>query len=185
MPQSLRRAARLSAASALTGALVLMPLSQLDSALAASPQQPMTGARPAVAHHVNTPRVFDSHLLVAADTARVHHDAHPMAMNHRLWVVAHRYAKHLARTHQLVHNPKLEQQASKACPNWTDIGENIAETGGGHSLGLFSAYMHSAPHRANLLDTHYAEVGIASVRTTVNGVVEQWNVMDFGNHCPA
>jgi uncharacterized protein YkwD len=134
-------------------------------------------------HHRSQVRLYDLSLLVHSNTARTTDRRHHYKMNHRLWKVAHAWAKHLAATGVLEHNPKLAPDLGKACPDWTAIGENVGVVYGGSVNELFQAYMHSPPHRANILDKHYSQVGIATVKVTRNGQVEQWDVMDFGNHC--
>jgi uncharacterized protein YkwD len=103
-------------------------------------------------------------------------------MSPALWRVAHSYAEHLAATRTLTENPDLSAVVSRVCPSWTAIGENSAYVDGG-SHRLMRAYMHSRPHRINILNRHYTEVGIATVRVRRHGTVRQWDVMDFGNHC--
>jgi uncharacterized protein YkwD len=128
-------------------------------------------------------RSYDAHLLAHSNAARTTKHAHDYAMRHKLWVIAHRWAKHMAKTGVLAHNPRLSRQISKVCPSWHNIGENVGMVTGTDADTLFQAYMRSPEHRANILDRHYRQVGIATVKTTVNGQVVQWDVMDFSNHC--
>jgi uncharacterized protein YkwD len=131
-------------------------------------------------HHV---RRYDQSLLARVNSARKHNARHPYAMGSRMHTVAQKWAEHLSVTGVLQHNPQLEAEATKHCPNWTELGENVGFASGDRSAPLFSAYMHSPPHRANILDKHYTVVAIATVSKTVDGVTTQWNVMDFVNHC--
>jgi len=130
-------------------------------------------------------RHYDSGLLKDTNSVRAEYGTHDYRANHKLWRISHAYAEHLAATGQLVHNPNLESEVSRACPDWTSLGENIGvSTGGGSGAHqMFEAYMHSPPHRANLLDSSYRQVGIATVKVTRHGKVQKWNVMDFANHC--
>lgn len=128
-------------------------------------------------------RSYDADILYDANQARASYAKHEFRMSHPLWRIAHAYAEHMARTGELIHNPALEREVTKVCPNWTALGENIGKHGGNDPRSMFKAYMHSAPHRANLLDGSYREVGVATVRVTRHHHVEQWNVMDFANHC--
>jgi uncharacterized protein YkwD len=128
-------------------------------------------------------RSYDNHLLSHSNHARTSNHRHDYKMNPKLWKIAHRWAKHLAATGTLAHNPRLASQITKSCPSWTAIGENVGVVYGGGANQLFQAYMHSPEHRANILDPHYTKVGIATVKVTVNGQLQQWDVMDFGNHC--
>jgi uncharacterized protein YkwD len=128
-------------------------------------------------------RSFDDHLFQHSNAARTSNHRRDYAMNRKLWRIAHAWAKHLASTGVLSHNPKLAKQITKACPNWTNIGENVGMVTGTDADTLFQAYMNSPEHRANILSRHYRAVGIATVKTNVGGEIVQWDVMDFGNHC--
>jgi uncharacterized protein YkwD len=134
-------------------------------------------------HPAVTIRSYDSKMLAHSNSARAQAHAAGYTMNHKLWKVAHAWATHLAKTGVLEHNPELTAQATKACPSWTAIGENVGVVYGGSVDQLFQAYMNSPEHRANILDKQYTQVGIATVKIVRNGQVEQWDVMDFGNHC--
>lgn len=128
-------------------------------------------------------RSYDTKMLAHSNAARAQAHTAGYAMNHKLWKVAHAWAAHLAKTGVLAHNPNLTSQVTKRCPAWTAIGENVGVVYGDSVDQLFQAYMSSPEHRANILDKHYREVGIATVKVIRNGQVEQWDVMDFGNHC--
>jgi uncharacterized protein YkwD len=128
-------------------------------------------------------RSYDHRMLLHANRARTAHQVSPLSMSSKLHGVAQTWAQHLAKTGRLVHNPKLEAQVAQRCPHWTAIGENIAYGNGRHPRTVFRAYMHSPGHRANILDKRYAQVGIATVTVHRHGRLEQWNVMDFANHC--
>lgn len=128
-------------------------------------------------------RSYDAGILEDANRARASYQRHEVTMSHRLWRIAHAYARHIARTGELVHNPALERKVTRVCPNWTALGENIGKHGGNNPRSMFQAYMRSAPHRANVLDNSYRQVGVATIRITRHHHVEQWNVMDFANHC--
>jgi uncharacterized protein YkwD len=128
-------------------------------------------------------RSYDAKLLAHSNSARAQAHAAGYTMNHKLWKVAHAWAIHLAKTGVLAHNPNLTGQISKRCPAWTAIGENVGVVYGDSVDQLFQAYMNSPEHRANILDKHYRQVGIATVKVVRDGEVEQWDVMDFGNHC--
>lgn len=147
-----------------------------------------TAAGPAVnhaPHHAHaTVRSYDKGLLKDTNGARSSHTLKHYRMNARLWKIAHTYAEHLAATGSLVHNPNLQKQVTKTCPRWTALGENIAQGLGTNPDDVFQAYMHSPEHKANLLDKHYRQVGIATVTVTdSSGNQIQWNVIDFANNC--
>jgi uncharacterized protein YkwD len=104
-------------------------------------------------------------------------------MNHKLWTIANHWAEHMARTGKLAHNPQLEAKISRKCPHWSNIGEKVAYAVNRSNKQMFRAYMHSPEHRANILNKRFRQVGIASVKVVRHHQVQEWNVMDFGNHC--
>jgi uncharacterized protein YkwD len=147
-----------------------------------------TGAAQHSRTHAQSRTVSPNHyynlsLFSHVNIARANDARHAFRHNRRVHRVAHRWAAHLAATGYLEHNPNLVAEVTRACPNWTTIGENVGVSGGHNATRLFSAYMHSPPHRANILDKHYTVLGIATVSVTRNGETTQWNVMDFANHC--
>jgi uncharacterized protein YkwD len=133
-------------------------------------------------HHIAV-RPYDHKLLDHSNNARQSVPTHDYTMNHKLWLVAHAWAKHLARSGTLAHNPDLTAQITKRCPEWTAIGENVGVVYGEGVDPLFRAYMNSPEHRANILDRRYRQIGIATVKVVRNGSTQEWDVMDFGNHC--
>jgi hypothetical protein len=63
----------------------------------------------------------------------------------------------MARTNILAHNPHLATSVT----GWKYLGENV---GVGYSVSsLESAFWASAPHRDNMLDPDYTQVGLAVV----------------------
>jgi uncharacterized protein YkwD len=167
---------------AATAAAIVGASTPTGIAIASSPTHP---ALPQVRHaQALRVRGFDSALLGHSNRARAAHDAGRYAMNRKLWAVAHHWAEHLAHAGVLEHNPQLTKELSVQCPRWTAIGENVGVVNEAGEGDLFAAYMASPEHRANILDRRYRQVGIASVKvTTASGQVQEWDVMDFGNHC--
>lgn len=92
--------------------------------------------------------------------------------------VARRWAWHLARAEALSHNPNIVSDLEHAGSGaWTDIAENVGMAASMDPGALFTAYMNSPPHRANILDPAARYLGV--------GVVERdgyaWNTLDFVN----
>ncbi|HET6817971.1 MAG TPA: CAP domain-containing protein [Mycobacteriales bacterium] len=92
--------------------------------------------------------------------------------------VARRWAWHLAGAQALSHNPNLVSALEHAGSSaWTEIAENVGEASATDPGSLFSAYMASPPHKANILDPQARYLGV--------GVVERaglaWNTLDFTN----
>src|SRR5438309_11760956 len=74
--------------------------------------------------------------------------------------VARRWAAHMAAHHELAHNPSFTSQV--CC--WSHVGENV---GVGPSVSAIQrAFMASSPHRANILNSDYTQVGIGTARGT-------------------
>src|SRR6478735_9178422 len=101
--------------------------------------------------------------------ARAAHGLRPYATSSELASVALGQARRMAAAQKLYHNPRLASQVS----SWRYVGENV---GYGPSVStLMSAFMNSAPHRANILDRQFTQVGVGAV--TVNGTI--WVSMVF------
>jgi uncharacterized protein YkwD len=120
---------------------------------------------------------FDARLLARINYARAARGIRPLIVVAGTTDVAHGWSCRLASLHSLAHNPGLASQLeSHGSYNWTTYGENVGmvmSTAGADAL--FRAYMHSAPHRANILDPSYKYVGIFTKRTTAF----RWNTLDF------
>ena len=75
------------------------------------------------------------------------------------------------------HNPDLSTNlVSSGAAQWTTAAENVAQ--GGASSAVFTAYLNSAPHKANFLRTAVAAMGVGAIRTN-DGTV--WDVMVFSD----
>lgn len=107
--------------------------------------------------------------LAALNNERTSHGLSPLTMRSDLTSVAQGWADHMAAAGVLSHNPRLQSQVS----NWQVIGENVGE--GPSISSLTTAFWNSAPHRDNILDASYRDVGIGT--QTVNGVI--WITVDF------
>ena len=91
------------------------------------------------------------------------------AVSSQLTSVALGQAERMAAHQRLYHNPSLATQVT----DWKYVGENVGY--GPDVTTLFNAFMHSAPHRANILDHDFTQVGIGAV--TKNGTI--WVSMVF------
>jgi uncharacterized protein YkwD len=169
-------AARVRLASVATAGLCALGLVLAPVATAST-------SHPTKADKVGAVHAYDHALLKDANSARSSKRTHRYAMNTKLRGIALQWAKHLASAGALSHNPDLVSDISKVCPHWTTLGENVGVSTGPSAGELFSAYMHSPPHKANILDKHYTVVGIETFTVTHDGVQQHWNVMDFANHC--
>lgn len=80
----------------------------------------------------------------------------PLHLSPDLVQVAQSWSDEMARTEVLRHNPRIKSEVS----NWWSVGENV---GMGPDLpDIENAFWNSPEHRANILDAHYTDVGIAS-----------------------
>jgi uncharacterized protein YkwD len=168
---------------ALTGRVVVIVAMAAAALGLASPAALAAHATGSATQSIGTVRTYDRSLLIDVNSARTRANRHHYAMNTRLRGIALRWAQHLADVGALEHNPNLVREVTKACPHWTSLGENVGEAGGSRPRSLFSAYMHSPEHKANILDRQYTVIGIETVTVARHGVTQQWNVMDFANHC--
>jgi peptidoglycan hydrolase-like protein with peptidoglycan-binding domain len=81
----------------------------------------------------------------------------PLQTSADLTQVAQAWARELAATEVLRHNPGLESEVA----HWRTLGENV---GDGASLwSLANAFWNSPAHRENILDPRFSQVGIARV----------------------
>lgn len=78
----------------------------------------------------------------------------PLAARSDLTLVARAWARSMASSGTLTHNPRLTSQVR----SWRSVGENIGY--GGDVAALHRAFMGSAPHRANVLNRGYSQIGV-------------------------
>lgn len=88
-------------------------------------------------------------------------------------------AQRNALSHQFPGEPPVQQRATQAGARFSVIAENVAE--GPSVSGLHTQWMHSAPHRANLLANDMNAMGVAVVQ---NGNM-LFAVEDFSQAVPA
>lgn len=84
--------------------------------------------------------------------------------------VARSHSQEMARRQRLYHNPSLTTDVH----NWQAVGENVGE--GPTVADIHQAFMNSSPHRSNILDHDFTEVGIG-VSVDSNGTI--WVTEDF------
>lgn len=119
---------------------------------------------------------FTSRLVTLVNEARAQHGLRALSVASGTSSVAASWSSHMASSNTLAHNPSLESQLeSHGSPNWTTYGENVGEGPASSADKLFTAYMNSPEHRANILDSGYRYLGIATV---FSGSLA-WNTMDF------
>jgi uncharacterized protein YkwD len=125
-------------------ALLMVALTATSAAL--------VGASPASA---TTTR--EARMLVKINHARANHGLPPLTASPDLMVAARGHTVAMAGARSLFHTASF---SSLCC--WDTIGENV---GYGFTVrGLHSQFMHSAPHRANILDPRMRQVGVGIVK---------------------
>jgi len=103
------------------------------------------------------------------NSARASAGLHAYSVSSELTSVALGQADRMASQQRLYHNPALATQVT----NWKYVGENVGY--GPDVSSLFSAFMHSPEHRANILDHDFTQIGVGAV--SVNGTL--WVSMVF------
>ena len=112
----------------------------------------LVGASPAMA---TTTR--EAKMLAKINHARANHGLRPLTASPDLMAAARGHAVSMAGARTLFHTASF---SSLCC--WDTIGENV---GYGFTVrGLHSQFMHSAPHRANILDSRMRQVGVGIVK---------------------
>ena len=112
----------------------------------------LVGASPASA---TTTR--EARMLVKINHARADHGLRPLTASPDLMAAARGHTVAMAGARSLFHTASL---SSLCC--WDTIGENVGY--GATVRGLHSQFMHSAPHRANLLYPRMRQVGVGIVQ---------------------
>jgi hypothetical protein len=114
-------------------------------------------------------------LASATNSARISAGLPALTINAQLTAVAQAWANHLAAAGALSHNPQLRTQVT----DWNVLGENVGVAGDIPTVQ--AAFMASAPHKANILNTSYTQMGVASATSIYAGCGCQvlWVVIDF------
>jgi uncharacterized protein YkwD len=110
-------------------------------------------------------------LFEYANHERVAQGLQPLRWDSALATAARDHAAQMAQrntlSHQFSGEPPLQDRARLAGARFSQIAENVAE--GPSAEGIHQGWMHSPPHRANLLDPELTAIGIAVVATTSRG----------------
>lgn len=111
------------------------------------------------------PQTFNAEraLLESANHERVAQGLAPLRWNANLAAAAHAHAlmmaQHNTLSHQFSGEAPLQDRARSAGARFTEVAENVAE--GASAEMIHVSWMHSPPHRANLLDPELTDIGIA------------------------
>jgi Cysteine-rich secretory protein family len=122
-------------------------------------------------------------LFTLANQARAAAGLHPLKWDDALAKAAHQHALKMAQMNQLSHQfpgePPMQDRAKQAGASFSLIAENIAQ--GPTPEGIHQQWMHSPPHRANLLDPQLNAIGISVVQSGNT----LFAVQDFSASVPA
>lgn len=152
-------------------ATVALGASLLPAASAASPQATcgdVTAAPGALTLHQ-----MRTSVLCLINRVRTHYDLHPLVYNadlktsasaHSVSMVVHDYFAHEGPGGSV--DGRITRAGYLARARSFTVGENIAAGGGrsGSPLAIFEDWMHSPPHRANILDPSYRDAGVGVAR---------------------
>jgi uncharacterized protein YkwD len=118
-----------------------------------------------VSCHAQRGSIAEQYLLSALNAERVSHHLRPVhtdsALHQAALLHAQQMADHGSISHRFSGEPELSQRGADAGGRFDLITENVAE--GPTAVILHDAWMHSAGHRANILDPAVDAVGIAVV----------------------
>jgi uncharacterized protein YkwD len=132
-------------------------------------------------------RAYDKDMLKYVNQARKTHGLKPLKESARLYSLAEGWAEQMAAHRNLEHDPYAafgSKEMKHLCPHTTTAGENVGEQGTSNAPQLFALYKSSPSHWANIISTHFTDVGIATVPLpNGDGTSSEWDVMDFANHC--
>jgi uncharacterized protein YkwD len=117
----------------------------------------MLVAGPSTVAHASTRIANRDRLLKLINQSRVNHGLRPLRLNVSLSDYAYRHSRNICAANTLFHSTTLTTRITSTT-NASYWGENIAY---GFTLRqIRNMWMHSAPHRANILDRHYRRAGV-------------------------
>jgi uncharacterized protein YkwD len=114
-----------------------------------------------------------SSVLCLINRIRVHHDLHPLGYNkalmtsasaHSVSMVVHGYLGHGGPGGSM--DSRISRAGYLASGRQFVIGEDIGGGGGllGSPMAVVRDWMHSPPHRRNILDPHFRDAGVGVAR---------------------
>jgi uncharacterized protein YkwD len=141
-----------------------------EAARRAAPGPPATVLRTAARRSVTTADISNNpnapvqqRVLALINQNRRRGGCGALSLDRRLIAVANLHAADMARRHYFAHNsPRGDDpgdRVRRAGYHWRRYGENIAR-GFASAYDVVNGWMHSSPHRANILDCRLHQVGI-------------------------
>jgi uncharacterized protein YkwD len=106
-----------------------------------------------------------SSMFKATNQSRITHEVHGLWLNKEMSDLARRHSKWMARNACLCHTGNPSTYYLKGM-RWHTWGENIGVTypGGTEVQRLEQGFMHSPPHRANILNGKFKHTAIGTAR---------------------
>jgi uncharacterized protein YkwD len=113
---------------------------------------------------------FERRVLTLLNHARAKHHLRPLRFRPGLVRAARRHSTDMLQSGSFDHGDFVTR-ITQYYPDWQRIGEDIAwGTGGaGSARALVSSWMHSAGHRANILDPGFRLIGVGAALGTFQG----------------
>ena len=148
-----------------------------------APAEAVTVANASTSQSVPAPRFsssYDKTLLRLINNARTSRGIAPLKTTKKLSKASGKWSKKIAAKRALSHDPKLRASVSAkaGCTSVRSWGENVAYTSGSAS-SMFSMYMNSPGHRANILNNGFTHVGVKSLKRAASWGGVYWNTMKF------
>jgi uncharacterized protein YkwD len=144
-----------------------------------------TGAGRACANPGRPPAKMTMHalrssVLCLVNRLRVRHDLPPLHFNHDLRASATNHSRDMVANHYFAHDgshgstmtQRVTRSGYLARSSGYVIGENIGGGAGrrfGSPIAVVHAWMHSAPHRENMLSSRFRDFGVGVVRGFPSG----------------
>jgi uncharacterized protein YkwD len=119
-------------------------------------------------------------ILDLTNKARAREDLPPLTPSAQLFEAARGHSANMARQGKMEHNldgKKPSDRVTATGYRWSRVAENIAETDGDPLAVIFKGWMESPPHRANILNKDFTEIGIGIARNDKGDI---YYTQDFG-----
>ncbi len=140
------------------GTAPFVVVTALAAALVWSPPQAIRSASPEAGLDLVRATAEEGSMRAKINGARSSSGRVRLRMNSTLVTVARRHAQRMASAGKIYHNPRL---ASQVRLPWRILGENV---GVGQTVAtLHTAFMNSPPHRRNVLDRRFRQLGVGII----------------------
>ncbi|MBB2923168.1 CAP domain-containing protein [Cellulomonas cellasea] len=133
---------------------------------------------PAPAPGDPAPGTPEAYIVGRVNQVRAENGLAPLQYRARLGEVAEAWTVSMASTQQLSHNPHVGTQIE---PGWSSWGENVGYAGGypDNAERIFTGWMNSAGHRANILNPRFTSIGVGAALDS-RGYL--WSTQNFATY---